>query len=97
MKKNLLTREQAVKLTSIDSVQKVENENCDYTSRCMQAHEEDEIEFSAAINCQYIDGRECLLTAYYYVDKIWADSLDEGAEMLDLVDWDEALKGYEIN
>ena len=97
MKDNLLTRAVAIKLTSLAAVEKVEHENCDYTNRCMQAHEDDEIEFSASVECQHADGRECTLTVYYYVDKTWADSLDEDTNMLDLVNWESALKGYLIN
>lgn len=93
---NLLTRQQAMVLTSEASVKKVEALNCDYTSRCMQPHEDDELELSATIECKNADGDECHLTAYYYIDKNWVDSLDDDVEYFDLVDWDTALKGYAI-
>jgi len=88
MKNNLMTEAQAIEAAGAELVKKVQLENCEPTSRCMQAHEEDEIEFSACV--QDADGK--YLTAYYYVDKTWVDSLEDDVNWLDLVDW--TISGY---
>lgn len=79
----LYTREQAIKLTSLESIKLVDSVDCYLVNRLNR----DKVEYQGSIDCMHIDGRMCTLTAYYYI----AD-----ADCIELVDWSRALAGYMI-
>lgn len=90
MKKGNLSREQAIAAVGVEAVEKVEAENCDFTSRIMPPGWGDVVEFSACTKCVDHDGDDCVLVAYYYQDQSAVDEADK----LDHLDWE--IAGYEI-
>ena len=90
MYKGDLTREQAVNIVGEEAVERVEAENCDFTSCLMPSGWEDQVEFASSVLCVDRQGQECVLRAYYYQD---ADSV-AGVEDLSHLEWE--IHGYEI-
>lgn len=89
MRKGKLTREQAVELCSIETVEKVESENCDFTNR-LQTDGDTAVEFASSVKFIDGDGIQRTLTAYYYQEQ---EELDK-TEDLGNMDWE--IEGYEI-
>ena len=92
MKKGTLTRDQAINIVGIYSVDQVENESCDFTNRVGYngtCQGDDEVEFSASVRAEDKDGNDVSLIAYYYQD---AEAVDEND--LDALDWE--VYGYEV-
>lgn len=79
-----LSRAEAISVVGEAAVNLVDADNCDYTNRCMQAHEDHLVEFSASISCVDADGCECSLIAYYYQEQT---DIVEAEGQLDVLDW----------
>lgn len=90
MKHGKMTRKQAIEIAGIKAVKAVEAVNCQPTSR-LQCDEDNDIEYSA---CVVLDNGS-VLTAYYYMDRDWYESLDEDEDAEELCDWE--IHGYEID
>ena len=63
MKKGTLTRDQAINIVGIYSVDQVENESCDFTNRVGYngtCQGDDEVEFSASVRAEDKDGNDFL-------------------------------------
>ena len=90
MKKGTLSREEAIELAGIGAVKKVELLNCEPTSRA-QTDGDNDIEYAASIKLDSGD----ILTAYYYMDGDWYESLEDSERAEELYDWE--INGYEIN
>lgn len=73
---NELTRQQAIETISLQAVEAVERENCDFTNRVM---DNGWVEFSATLETE-----EGSLVAYYYQTQ---DAVD-ACEQLDELDWE---------
>ena len=78
---NSLDRESLVELVGEDNVIQLERENCDFSSRVM---DDDDVEFTACIDCVGTEGLKCRITAYYYQNA--ADV--SGCEDLGTLDWE---------
>lgn len=92
MRKGNLSREQAIAIVGEDAVEKVEQENCDFTGRVGyngSCQGDAEVEFSASVGAEDKEGNDVHLVAYYYQD---ADAVDENE--LDCLDW--KIYGYEV-
>jgi len=89
MKPGLLTREQAIKETSAELVDRLDNEHCEPTSRLMPDGCE-LVEFAASVHIPETDEQYAgTLTAYYY------QTQDE-SNVEDLSDLDWEIAGYEV-
>ena len=91
--KELLNREQAIKIVGLDAIKRVEAENCEPTNRVGYngACQGDELtEWSASAQ----DKNGNMLIAYYYTsnedDQLMADCDGDGS----LINW--TVSGYEI-
>jgi hypothetical protein len=89
MKHGKMTRDQAIEAAGIETVNKLDYENCDFTNR-VQTDGDTSVEFSASVKFVDSDGLDRALVAYYYQEP---ESLD-GVEDLGSLDW--AIEGYEI-
>ena len=89
MKHGKMTRDQAIEVAGIETVNKLDNENCDFTNR-VQTDGDTSIEFSASIKFVDHDGSDRYLVAYYYQEQEALDGIDD----LGSLDW--TIEGYEI-
>jgi len=89
MRHGKLSREQAIELAGIEAVEKVENENCDFTNR-LQTDGDDSVEFAASVKFTDAEGVKRTLTAYYYQDQEAVDATED----LSNLNWE--IEGYEI-
>ena len=84
----LITRSEAIKATSLNSVEKVEAENVDFTNRVTDGtNDAGYSEFSASV--KYVDKT---LTMFVFVD---SKSI-MNHENLDDVDWEKAISNAEF-
>lgn len=88
-RKGKMTREEAVAMVGLDAVERVEKENCDFTSRC-QCDGDTAVEFSATVDATDTDGDRVSLVAYYYQQQEDVES----CENLDELNWE--IEGYEV-
>lgn len=91
MRKGNLSREQVIKLVGKSLVNKLDNENCDYTNR-VQTDGDEAVEFSASVTFTPLDGIQRTLIAYYYQDPEDLDEIEDGD--LGVLNWE--IEGYEI-
>ena len=89
-RKGKLTRRQVIALAGLETVEKVDSENCDFTNRLLPEVSE-EVEFAASVEFVDQEGNERSLTAYYYQDEKEVDEV----ESLDNLEWE--IHGYEID
>jgi hypothetical protein len=92
MRKGRLSREDAIRLAGIDAVNRLDNENCDYTNR-IQTDGDTAVEFSASVKFtdpEYAGENNSTLVAYYYQE----EKDLEGVEDLSDLDW--TIEGYEV-
>lgn len=89
MRKGDLTRDQAITICGVDTVNKIDNINCDFTNR-VQTDGDDAVEFSASVSFTDNNGNDGTLIAYYYQDQDDIDQTDD----LGSLDW--VINGYEI-
>lgn len=97
MQKGNMTREEAIAIVGLESVEKAERENCEPTNRVGYngAEQGDGLcEWSASVRCQDKDGDACTLLAYYYTtneqDQAMAAANGDGSA----IDWE--IAGYKI-
>ena len=90
MRKGNLTREQAVELVGENAVAAADNDNCDFTNRCMDDCDS-VIEFSGSSEAVDKDGYECSVIAYYYPS---AKEVEDAGDDLGNVNW--VIEGYEV-
>jgi hypothetical protein len=92
MRKGKLTREQAIEIAGIEVVEKLDNENCDFTNR-VQCDGDTAVEFSASVHYtdpEFVGENNTTLIAYYYQEE---EDLD-GIEDLSDLGWE--IAGYEV-
>lgn len=96
--KGTLTRDQAIKLVGLETVKRVEAENCEPTGRCGYngGLQGDALtEWSAGVDCEDNDLDSYVLLAYYYTtndqDRAIADADGDGS----VISWE--ITGYEIH
>jgi len=91
MYKGTMTRDEAIKVAGIETVEAVDATDCDYTNRVLDGTCcAGDVEFSADVQFIDDDGWTRNLIAYYYQD----DDDVRGCEDLSDLDW--AISGYEI-
>jgi hypothetical protein len=78
---NSLDRESMVELVGEENLVKLEKANCDFSNRVM---DDDDVEFTASIDCVGTEGIKCRITAYYYQDQSDVSECDD----LGSLDWE---------
>jgi len=89
-----MTRDEATKEAGIETVEAVDNEPVDFTSRVTEgSNDQGCVEFSASVDFKNDD--DCRLIVYVLVDE---DEVAEAGDDLGNVDWDRAFESarYEI-
>ncbi len=87
----LLTRTQAIKEVGLKNVERVEAENCEPTSRCLEAHEKGLTEWSAQIAIKLDEW----LAIYYMTDEN-DEKVFAATDALYCIDWSKRIVGYKI-
>ena len=91
MRHGKLTREQITNMIGSAEVDRLDHENCDFTSR-LQTDGDESVEFAASIHTKDTDGNVITVIVYYYQpDQETVDA----AEDLGNLDWE--IEGYEIS
>ena len=83
-----ITREEAIKAVGLESVEKVETENVEFTCRITDTTNPGMTEFSATVDVD--DDRSLVMYCYCNSEDV------ESAEELDQLDWDEAIADAEF-
>ena len=86
-----MDRNELEKIVSKSNIDLLEKENCDFTNRVTNNKT---IEFITSLKCCDLNGDDCIIQAYYYVDQDWVDSLGEDVDWLALSSWE--IDHYEI-
>lgn len=86
-----MKREELVKKVGEANVEKLEAVDCDFTNRLMPDNDS-RIEFKSAFDCVDVNGNDCSIECYYYVDQDWIDVLreeqGEDVDWMNLVSWE---------
>ena len=94
MQKGNLTREEAIAIVGLESVEKAESKNCEPTNRVGYngaCQGDDLIEWSAGAAAKDQDGTAVVVTVYYYTTQ---DEIDAAGDDLGNVNW--VIAGYEV-
>ena len=97
MRKEFMTREQAVEVVGEAAVSNVDSKACDPTNRVGYnglCQGDDSTEWSASVGCEDKDGNDCILIAYYYTSSEQEQVMIDNELDTDYLDF--KIAGYEV-